>query len=321
MILADKIIDLRKKNGWSQEELAEKLDVSRQAVSKWEGAQSIPDLERIIAMSRLFDVSTDYLLKDELEAAAPQTAAPDEPATSLRRVSMEEANEYLSLVRGYAKPMGAAVAACVLSPVPLLGLNFLGVMNYVDDLLAVVLGVVLLLLMAAGAVTVFISYGMKAAKWEFLEKEAIETAYGVTGMVKERQSADRSGYVRSIILGVALCIVGVIPVILLATLGYEGIVLLGVIALLCLVALAVYLFVSHCLVEGGYQRLLEEGDYTRDHKRVNRSPWPALYWCAATAVYLLWSFLSQDWQRTWVVWPVAGVLFGGLAAVLQARKK
>ena len=65
MILADKIIRLRKKNGWSQEELADKLQVSRQAVSKWEGAQTIPDIERILAMSRLFGVTVDYLLKDE----------------------------------------------------------------------------------------------------------------------------------------------------------------------------------------------------------------------------------------------------------------
>ncbi|MCR5640504.1 MAG: helix-turn-helix domain-containing protein, partial [Lachnospiraceae bacterium] len=66
MILADKIIELRKKNGWSQEDLAEQLHVSRQSVSKWEGAQSIPDMNKIIAMSNLFGVSTDVLLKDEL---------------------------------------------------------------------------------------------------------------------------------------------------------------------------------------------------------------------------------------------------------------
>ena len=65
MILADKIIQLRKKNGWSQEELAEMLKVSRQSVSKWEGAQSTPDLDRIIEMSKIFSVSTDYLIKDE----------------------------------------------------------------------------------------------------------------------------------------------------------------------------------------------------------------------------------------------------------------
>ena len=60
MILADKIIDLRKKNGWSQEELAELLDVSRQSVSKWESAQSVPDMQRIIRMSEIFGVTTDY---------------------------------------------------------------------------------------------------------------------------------------------------------------------------------------------------------------------------------------------------------------------
>ena len=48
MILADKIIDEIKKNGWTQEDLAEKLDVSRQSVSKWESGQSIPDLNRIL---------------------------------------------------------------------------------------------------------------------------------------------------------------------------------------------------------------------------------------------------------------------------------
>ena len=69
MILAEKIVQLRKKNGWSQEELAAQLNVSRQAVSKWEGAQSVPDLDRILQMSALFGVTTDYLLKDELEEA------------------------------------------------------------------------------------------------------------------------------------------------------------------------------------------------------------------------------------------------------------
>ena len=62
MILADKIILLRKRKGWSQEELAEQLGVTRQSVSKWEGAQSVPDIQKIIQMSEIFGVTTDYLL-------------------------------------------------------------------------------------------------------------------------------------------------------------------------------------------------------------------------------------------------------------------
>ena len=65
MILAEKIMHLRKKNGWSQEELAGKLNVSRQSVSKWESAMSVPDLDKILLMSEIFEVSTDYLLKDD----------------------------------------------------------------------------------------------------------------------------------------------------------------------------------------------------------------------------------------------------------------
>ena len=92
MILADKIIRLRKKNGWSQEELAEKMGVSRQAVSKWEGAQSVPDLGKILQLSTLFGVTTDYLLKDDL-ADEVFTVGDDDPA--VRRVTLAEAHAFL----------------------------------------------------------------------------------------------------------------------------------------------------------------------------------------------------------------------------------
>ena len=71
MILADKITALRKKAGWSQEELAEQLGVTRQSVSKWEGAQSVPDMDKVVQMSRLFGVTTNFLLKDELSEEEP----------------------------------------------------------------------------------------------------------------------------------------------------------------------------------------------------------------------------------------------------------
>ena len=63
MNMADRIQNLRKEKNYSQEELADKIGVSRQAVSKWESEQSKPDLEKIIIMSELFGVTTDYILK------------------------------------------------------------------------------------------------------------------------------------------------------------------------------------------------------------------------------------------------------------------
>ena len=79
MILADKIINERKRCGWSQEELADQLSVSRQSVSKWEGAQAVPDLQKIIKMAELFGVSTDYLLKDEISDNGSANSSCDHP--------------------------------------------------------------------------------------------------------------------------------------------------------------------------------------------------------------------------------------------------
>ena len=94
MIFADKLIALRKKAGWSQEELAEQLGVTRQSVSKWEGAQSVPDIDKILQLSRLFGVTTDYLLKDE--QAEPEYTEDD--TTPLPRIKALTAAYWLVVV-------------------------------------------------------------------------------------------------------------------------------------------------------------------------------------------------------------------------------
>ena len=78
MTFGEKLQALRKARSWSQEELATQINVSRQALSKWESGASVPDTENVVALSRLFGVSTDYLLLEngETTAQAVPTAAP-----------------------------------------------------------------------------------------------------------------------------------------------------------------------------------------------------------------------------------------------------
>jgi len=79
MKLPEKIIKYRKANGWSQEDFAEKLNVSRQAISRWENGTALPDAQNILQISKLFHVTTDYLLNDaydsDTDIPAVQTAA------------------------------------------------------------------------------------------------------------------------------------------------------------------------------------------------------------------------------------------------------
>jgi len=68
MKLQDKIIKLRKAHDWSQEDFAEKLNVSRQAISRWENGTALPDAQNVLQISKLFGVTTDYLLNDDYES-------------------------------------------------------------------------------------------------------------------------------------------------------------------------------------------------------------------------------------------------------------
>ena len=122
MILADKIIENRKKNGWSQEELADRLGVSRQSVSKWEGAQAVPDMKKIVQLAEIFGVSTDYLLRDDIETVQAMEPAPVDSGLedTVRAVSMEEANAFLTHNKKAASVISSGVMICILSPVMLI---------------------------------------------------------------------------------------------------------------------------------------------------------------------------------------------------------
>ena len=322
MILADKLIELRTKNGWSQEELAEQLGVSRQAVSKWESGASIPDLDKIIRLSSIFGVSTDYLLKDEIERSEPQC---DEPETDAERiVTVEEANEFMDLRAEASGRTAAATALCILSPVCLIQLAGLAEAGRMDESLADGVGTAVLLAIVAVAVAVFILCGLKLKKYEFMEKESFSLAYGVNGIVGKRREMHEGAARRQLVTGVTLCIVGVIPLILAGALGASDYVCITCTnVMLAFIALGVYAIIRSTFVTAGFDKLLQQGDYTEDNKRRERrlSFLPGAYWCVATAVYLFWSFRTDSWNQTWIVWPVAGVLYAAVYGILKAAVK
>lgn len=308
MILADKIMSLRKKCGWSQEELADQLGISRQSVSKWESGMSIPDLEKIVKMSALFGVSTDYLLKDEIEETLPSETY-DTDSAEARPVSLEEANAYMDLVKETAPKFAVAIPTLVLCPIPMLLLGAFAEMHpekYSEDVFGGI-GLAILLIIVLIAVVPIILSSMRLSKYEYLEKEEISLLYGVKGIVEKRKEEYEETYRQGIVIGVVLCIAGVIPLVLAGVLGANDFVAaIFVCVLLCLIALAVHFFVGRGLVRESFTKLLQEGDYTADMKKGGKvvEKIAGVYWCLVTAGYLAWSFLGNAWGISWVVWPV-----------------
>ena len=92
MEFSEKLIALRKGRELTQEQLAEQLNVSRQSVSKWESAQSVPDIERILQLSDIFDVSLDYLLKNNEDINEQILSADDKPE-AYKAIDLTEAKK------------------------------------------------------------------------------------------------------------------------------------------------------------------------------------------------------------------------------------
>ena len=319
MILADKIILLRKKSGWSQEELAEKLNVSRQSISKWEGAQSVPGMDKILQLSEIFGVSTDYLLKDsiELEEYVEQESKSEE--SNVRYVSMEEANSYLDLTQNIAHKMALGVAMCIMSPAIIITLSNLYLLNQFSfsENQSQAIALTLFFITIASAVVIFISIGMKFKDFEYLKTEPIETEYGVSGMVKSKMKAYKETYSKYNIIGVTLCILSVLPVILSSFADKDLTDGIGVIGTLFMVAVGVFMLVTVGTIWSSFNVLLQEGEYSVEGKAKSKvvGSIAGIYWLLTTALYLFISFYYGAWDKSWMIWPVAGVLFGAVAAI------
>ncbi|MBQ8563848.1 MAG: helix-turn-helix transcriptional regulator [Firmicutes bacterium] len=341
MNLGDKIMTLRRQRGWSQEELAERCQVSRQSVSKWESGQSAPDLDKILTLSEIFGVSTDFLLKESVdrdvvtavEAVMPasvdggaDTGRGDfvqEEVVACSRIGRAEADEFLGHEAYWAPLVALGVSMCILSPVLLIlmgGLAEIGVLP-VSENLAVGLGIILLLVIVASAVTLFIRYGMLEHEYTSITEGRFELAYGVEAMVRERKKAFLPECTQKVTIGVVMCILAVVPLLAASFLESELLLILAVTLLLCVVAVAVNLFVRSGIVWGSFDRLLKEGDYRPESEKSLADKIGGVYWPLVVAVYLLWSFVSGDWHFTWIVWPVAALVFAAIAGICRLAKR
>ena len=309
MLLSEKIMSLRKRNGWSQEELAQQLGVSRQSVSKWESMASMPDIQKIMAMSELFGVSTDYLLKDELEElpATAAVAVADSTGTSASggiagadpsavlggsstadnastsktvapklSVSLETATEYLDAIARTSRPTAGAITLFILGPALLVSLAtysedavYFDPMRISPDAMGIA-GVCLMMLFIAAGVGLLILQDMKLAKFKQLKEASLELQYGVEAAIRRRAESTESLRYMQQAAGVCLTILSAIPFLIASYYGTGFIFALGFFAAAILVSLGVYLLVYSGILRDGYRVLLQEGDFSHDEKSNKR---------------------------------------------------
>lgn len=315
MNLSEKIMMLRKKEGWSQEELASHLQISRQAVSKWESGQSMPDTDKIIQLSQLFHVTTDYLLLNQENERIKEKK-------SQNLLTLKQAKEYLSIRKKDSLKMSLATFLCIISPIPLIGFATLSEYQlfHITENLAISIGLSFLIICITIAVILFCLCAFKVKKYDFLEKDDFMIENDVREYTFKEKETYQNQYHHFQIIGIALCILSVLPIFIF--LNYDFLESIAVCFLLLFVSIGCFFLVLSGTYQNALDKILQTGDYTPEQKKKNalKSKISAIYWLVVTAIFLYYTFGKNgngQMQYSWIIWAIAGVLFGVVMIVID----
>ncbi len=315
MILAQKILNLRKKYNLSQEELAEKLKVSRQSVSKWESASSIPDVTKIIEMAKIFGVSTDYLLREDVDISE---VAIEEEKSCENIISIEMANDFITKSRLFQKNLVRAIVCFILSVLPVVSISILG-----DESMYVVVALAgSFFLVLAGLALIFLNV-IPINKFNYIEVGNFELSYGVGDILKEKEEFYTPIFYKGLITGIGLIFVATLSLlgIVFVWESIVGVVIgLSVFAIIVSIGVGIIVYVTSGIMN--YQKLLKEREFSVEARAKHKEAelFSSVYWLFVIGGYLAWSFLSRSWEITWIVWPVAGVVYAAIEVYLMKKE-
>jgi transcriptional regulator with XRE-family HTH domain len=320
--LAEKIIRLRKQYGWSQEELAERIDVSRQSVSKWESTNSIPDLNRVIKLAEVFEVSTDYLLKDDQEQMRPDQGLAE---PGLLQISLEQANSYLESKQLTADLITRGVIFCLCSVLPLFFLLSQVASGQLDisNQEAIIFGIGGILVMVSIGISYFIRINHYEQDITLIEDNEFELAYGVRSVFNEKLQKYRSTYNIRLSIGIFLFVSSFAPLMLAIILVGSALSIYLTLGLLfVLIWLGLYMVIPTSARYEGYESILKDSINSAKLERQARAgKLAAFYWPLLIAVFLGWSLWTMQWTITWIVFPVGALIFVALVGMMEFMQK
>ncbi|WP_312811508.1 permease prefix domain 1-containing protein [Sedimentibacter sp.] len=238
-------------------------------------------------------------------------------------ITYEEAQNYIVAAKEVTPKISLGILFCIISPVILLLLLGLSELNMVsikeESLIAV--GLAALIALVAVGVSYIIRFSGKIEKYDNLKHDFFEIDYKTEQMVRGILAEDEPVYRSAVSTSVILYILSALPVIVIPLVfEAEGLSVLSVVMTLLIVAFSTYNLISKSAVNGTCNILLQQGDYSlkRKSNKISRIV-SNVYWCIIVAIYLGYSFITYNWAMSWIIWPVAGLLFAAIMAIVDDR--
>lgn len=243
-----------------------------------------------------------------------------------RYVDREEAEAFIEMSRRTSIWVSFGVMLCILSPCALI---YIGTLqdyskNGISDGMIVLFGLIPLLLLVAIAVVMFCWNGMKMEKYEYMKKENFQMDAAFKEVLKQRQEQEKPKATLKLIIGILLCIFSVMPLLVVGAMFDDDLyAVYALIFLLVMVSVSIWFFIAGGSTVNSLKILLQEEEFSKEGKKSQKlmDVIGGIYWPIATVIYLGWSFWTMDWGFTWIVWPIAGILYGVIASICNIVQK
>lgn len=290
MNFGENLQTLRKLKNYSQEDLADKLQVSRQAVSKWESGTGFPETEKLISICDLFDCSMDELIKGKISID-----------------SNREKEVYDSFMNKFSKSISLAIMLILIGTTLLLTITGFNEDNNM-------IGVVVLLIFVVFSVPIFIVQG--------IEMDNFKVKYPKLSNFYSQEELDNynNKFSKMIALSISIILIGVVvsmTTIALKIFNEDS--TFPVSILMCFVSVSVPLLVHAGIQKDKYDinKYNNENSISAKNEADKVGKYCGIIMIIATIIYLLISFIFNVWEISWIVFPVGGMLCGVVSLLLK----
>ncbi len=300
MDFSQKLKRIRKENGMSQEELASQLNVSRQAVSKWESGQGFPETDKLLMISSMFSVSLDYLLKDSGDTEILQEGEAG------YYVSRETANGYLAMKRSGAHRIALGVAVIILS------LSF--TMLFEDAL-----GTFLFFLGIAAGVAILVLQGFRQKRYEEIEQLPLIFESDFLSEFRTRYGVESKRYGIGIAAGIVLIILSFSLNILFEDMLNLSAQYEAVYPIFWASGVALLIINGSALISRGI--LAKNEKHMEELKKEQRGSWIfGVGFLLAAVIFIFIGIVWDLWDPGWIVFPVTALLCSAITVWKNSRE-
>ena len=318
MKISEKIIFLRQRENLTREELAKRLGVTEKVLSGWEKGDSVPNIESIVRLSEIFGVSTNILLKDE------NTLSDEENFKNNlmpKCVSYSDAERFLKAKFKSASLI--AIATFLIMAAVGIMLIIMGIPK-INENLGAAIGISVLIATVAISVGIYIRAYYMTSEFEYLNNEDFTLEYSCLNMLESMKKAKSQNYAVRSIAATVICIISSIPLIATSIIvGEENpfFIIISLAITLLIAAVGVSMFIVSGVERSAISTLLDNKKARISYSQKLEESVKSAFWTICVAVYLLYSFKSENWSTSWIIFVFAAAISGIISMVFSMIRK